>query len=226
MIYKKWPLAVDPSTIALSVKEKKYRGQAIIELFIEDEIENKFLDIGCGDGFAASYAQKYAKKSVGYDVVKDDIWSSHETSESFVITTDFDIVEKNKPYQKILIYDVLNHSKDPKIILKNAVNLLDKNGLIHVRTHPWTSINATHHVNNLAYIHLYKNLKGIFHNRIDIDDLLFEKCGLIVKKKIEIKNNIEPFFLSNELKIIDYKEKPSEVQYVDYILEKSKIIKL
>lgn len=210
-----WPLAVDPSLLSSNEEEKKYRGQTIIEMFLEHEITGNFLEIGCKDGYATLHASKYAIFSVGYD---DTCKIFQE--KNCLLTNNFNDVYRYKPYQIVLMFDIINHIKDPKKILLEINKITDYKSFLYVRTHPWQSRNATHEENNLAYIHLYKNISSN-HSKINIDDKTFQSCGYKIVKKREIHEEIEPFFLKQKEKLINAKETPKTLQYVDYILKKN-----
>lgn len=220
IINSEWPKATD--LLYKTQEDKKYHGQAIIELLIE-EINGKFLDIRCGEGYATAYASKYAKIAVGYDIQEYN-WEVHSQNNQFILTTNYNDVVAHFPYQVILAFDILDHCKNQKQFLQKIYKILDKKGLLYLRTHPWQSRHATHDHRNLAYIHLYQESyqesNGIYHAKKETYNLLGE-CGFSIIKKREIHEEIEPFF-NDKISI----EKPQTLQYIDYILEKSKVITL
>jgi len=159
-----WPTAVDPLLICdtTSDQDKQDRAEGILGLIMETHLENlKFLDFGCGEGHVImkSLEQK-PQFSIGYDIQKFDKWNELPKNEKAILTTNWGEVEKNRPYNVVLIYDVLDHMMNPEeeIItkLKEIKNLLAPDAKIYVRCHPWCSRHGTHlyHKINKAYIHL------------------------------------------------------------------------
>lgn len=151
-----WPTAT--SDYALGKDEQSLIGRAddILNLFIIQWLTNtRFLDFGCGDGYVTGLSvDRLTKLSVGYDLVKPTWNKPHE---KLLFTQDFKEVEKNAPYDVILLYDVLDHLVGDHIdTLKKIRSLLSPLGKVYVRNHPWCSINGGHcyHQINKAYIHL------------------------------------------------------------------------
>lgn len=256
----KWPPAVHPSLICnlSSEQDKQERAEGILDLIIDIHLENlTFLDFGCGEGHVINKClDQNPKMAVGYDVAPSERWDTHRKGDNILFTTDWKKVEESGPYNVILIYDVLDHMSLPQaeVIeeLKKIKKLLAPNGKIYVRTHPWSSRHATHlyHDLNKAFVHLvftpeelkelgYEN--GLFCREIihpiRTYNALFDGAGL--KRAYgpqNLKENVEPFFVKNQLIANRIKRnwKPSdnndlktgkafptqqcEIQFVDYIL--------
>jgi 2-polyprenyl-3-methyl-5-hydroxy-6-metoxy-1,4-benzoquinol methylase len=155
-----WAFAVDPLLIAdpNSEEDKLARAHGILSVVITEAITGNFLDFGCGEGHVVAEVAKNAKKSVGYDIL-DQGWERFTPASNRILTTSWKDVEKNGPYDKILIYDVLDHLKDEKEVieeLNKVASVLSSNGKVFVRCHPWCSRHGTHlyHSINRAYLHL------------------------------------------------------------------------
>lgn len=154
-----WPTAVDPTLICdpSSESDKLNRAEGILELLIEESLENKkFLDFGCGEGHVPFKAiEQKVSTSVGYDTKEDTHWNDFKNC---ILTTDFEIIKSNGPYDIILVYDVLDHMKQSEMsdVLTQVKDLLSNTGTIYLRTHPFCSRHATHlyHQINKAFIHL------------------------------------------------------------------------
>lgn len=168
---KRWEPAVDPFLIAdpNSEIDKKSRASGIIHTIISEPItENvNFLDFGCGEGHVVLAAEK-AKKAVGYDIAA--AWNESSISINQILTTKWEDVKANGPYDIVLIYDVLDHVKDEDTAiecLKSVHEVLKPNGKIFLRCHPWCSRHGTHlyHQINKAFIHLC------------LDEALLDKMG-------------------------------------------------
>lgn len=156
-----WYEADNPMMICGSDEsDKKSRASAIFSLFVESRIgdNSKVLDYGCGEGhFVMRCAEETKVTSVvGYDIVNQQ-WDRFDTIEKVVFTTDPKTVSDIGPYNVIVLYDVIDHVVDrhPLEVLKHVKSLLDKDGMIIMRCHPWSGRHGTHLWKlNKAYAHL------------------------------------------------------------------------
>lgn len=155
-----WPLAVPLSQIADDTLEsdKEERAEGIAEILLPPTSGKKFLDFGCGEGHVAKYVSKEASLSIGYDIEQSKKsalpWETIENN--FLLTTDFEKVKSEGPYDLILIYDVLDHAQNPNEILSNARSILSDDGAIYLRCHPWCGRHGGHLYRsiNKAFVHL------------------------------------------------------------------------
>lgn len=248
----RWPEAVCAALIADedSEQDKEERAQGINSIMLPPTAKKSFLDFGCGEGHVAKYVSTEASLSVGYDIFRNPKskleWENKK--DKLLLTTDFNKVVSEGPYDIILIYDVLDHSQDPKEVLFKAKSVLADDGRIYVRTHPWTSRHGGHVYRkiNKAFIHLVfteeelksmgveleYNVKSM--RPIDNFNLWLEGSGLKNSLEPELdQQEVEPFFKENPIirkRILDsfgikeWTEGLPEWQmrqcFWDYVLEK------
>jgi len=211
-----WPAAIDPKLICNteSEEEKFTRAEAIIDLVMKDYLDGlAFLDFGCGEGHVVTKSKSEKPRiALGYDIKSYANWTDD-------MTTDWDRIKENGPYNVILMYDVLDHmigtSSEIVETLKKVKSILNQeNGKLYVRAHPWTSRHGTHLYQsiNKSYIHLVFTEEEIkemgyeetptrktIHPLITYNDF-FNKAGFtFLKKEIVTNNKLEPFFMNNVL---------------------------
>jgi 2-polyprenyl-3-methyl-5-hydroxy-6-metoxy-1,4-benzoquinol methylase len=216
---EEWPEAVLDFQIVdeNSDEEKMDRAEGVVDILVEENLENKkFLDFGCGEGHMAKYASKDAAVSVGYDINKSDKskfnWENLE--EKLLLTTSFEKVQEQGPYDIIMIYDVLDHADEPVEILEKAKSILSDNGKIYLRTHPWCGRHGGHlyRKKNKAFVHVVfsdeelKQMDLVFEERnnkvkfpIAEYDKIIKSSGLVVASKDTENQEVEDFFEKNQL---------------------------
>lgn len=213
-----WPEAVDPILLVQSEEDKKLRADSIVFLFLGDnQKEISFLDVGCDEGHVANLvANSGAKISVGYDIKNDNHWKKNNFSHSnLFFSGDFSEIKNKGLYDKILMYDVLDHVDDPIETLKSISTLLSPNGEISVRCHPWCSKHGGHlyRTKNKAYLHLVLtdeeisvligDEKPIFVNKVihplDTYSKWFSSAGLKVSSRDLVADEVPSFFSDNPI---------------------------
>jgi len=248
---EEWPEAVlDFQIVDENLEEEKMdRAEGIVDILIQEELEDKvILDYGCGEGHIAKHiSQQKSKKSIGYDISRTEksklLWE--DESEGYLLTTNFEKVKENAPYDIIIIYDVLDHSEDPIEILNKASSLLSDNGKIYLRCHPWCGRHGGHLYReiNKAFVHIIfsdEELKelGIIDQEPNIKviypmaqyDRFIKSSNLKTIERDIDTQGVEDFFIKNEIitkrlkKIIDFKGFPTHQLsqcFHDYILGKN-----
>lgn len=214
-----WPEAIDHNLICAqdSETDKISRAEGILELLVEKDLKDrKFLDFGCGEGHVPYKAiSQNPVVSVGYDIVENEMWEKFGTQERLVLTDKIEEVEKYAPYDVILVYDVIDHvSKDDAVkLLKKVSDLIELNGTIYLRAHPFCSRHATHLYQkiNKAFIHLVftgNELRDMGYESpanahithpISQYGELFEQSNLVVSHHNILREKVEPFFKKTAL---------------------------
>jgi hypothetical protein len=140
-------------------------------------------------------------------------WESKQ--EKFLLTTDFEKVVSEGPYDIIMIYDVLDHSPvEPSEVLAKAKSVLAEDGKIYLRFHPWTGRHGGHAYRkiNKAFVHLVFSEEELEHLGVNLETnrkILFpintynkaiEEAGLVRESEPEVDTQeVELFFEENAL---------------------------
>jgi len=213
-----WPEAVFSLQIAdeTSESDKAERAEGIADILLPPFSGKKFLDFGCGEGHVAKYVSGEASVSVGYDIVRAESklsWGNKK--EKLLLTTDFEKVVSEGPYDIVMIYDVLDHSSiDPSEVLAKAKSVLAEDGKIYLRCHPWTGRHGGHAYRkiNKAFVHLVfgedeleemgvnleRNRKILF--PISTYNKAIEEAGLVRESEPEVDTQeVETFFEENPI---------------------------
>lgn len=248
-----WPEAVFAAQIAdeASERDKAERGEAIAEIMLPPYAGKKFLDFGCGEGHVARHVSKEASLSVGYDINKpsESAAAWEERQGSLLLTTDFERVRLEGPYDLVLLYDVVDHCEcDPAELLKSVESVLAPEGKAIMRCHPWCGRHGGHIYRkiNRAFVHLVfseDELRELGvepeHNNKVLKPLVsytraIEASGLKKEGEAEIDSQeVEDFFRSTPLVrdrilsnwgVDEWKQDPPQFQmsqcFLDYVLKK------
>lgn len=199
-----WPDAISSELLDSKNFEMIKSNSMLNELFLNQKIN--VLDFGCGEGFLVQYLLTKNIRAIGFDINKHDneLWNQN------ICTDSFQKIKDKSPYDLIVIYDVLDHSINPVDILKQASNMLEQNGRIFMRCHPWCSRHGGHiNQKNKAFLHLiYKEdeLKNMglqvdFNQKvlypINTYETWIKQASLVIKNKNVERQSIENFFLNN-----------------------------
>lgn len=154
----KWPIAIDKELICDPSNEehKADRGSSITAFFIADNLAGKkFLDFGCGEGHVVKSAQaRGAALSMGYDIVPQ---GKFEWDQDYGdLFTNWEIVKECGPYDVVLLYDVIDHAKNPEEVMNRLRSVTTPQSSVFVLTHPWCSRHGGHlyHNFNYAFAHI------------------------------------------------------------------------
>ena len=214
-----WPAAVNPELICNEQSEidKQERALGIIAQTINKPLNNlKVLDFGCAEGHTIpEFIHRGASLAVGYDIVKSSnpnfTWENLHNQQ--LLTTDFNKVIKQGPYDVILLYDVIDHTSNESIpSLLAKVNQLSKLGTrIYIRCHPFISRHGGHLYQKLnkAFAHVVfseDELKQMGYQttsvkRIVMPQIAYSQFLNYMPWKLESffldRTPLEPFFLEN-----------------------------
>lgn len=207
-----WPEAVPPFLICDDTEDdKNERAEGILD-YIGFEIENKsFCDFGCGEGHLALKANRIASKSIGYDIIQtgvQDCWGTN------MLTTNFEEVIHNGPYDYILAYDVLDHCVNPLEALSQIKSICKKETKVFIRFHSWMSRHGGHLYRKLnkAWAHLVFTEQELALMGIDLEYVhkyytplitqhsWIKKQGFKIISEDIVKTVVEPFFKKQEIK--------------------------
>jgi len=217
-----WPEAIDSDMIVNDddVVEQQFRALQIVNHIREEVTDKKVLDFGCGSGCTAKEYADLSNLAVGYDVVEHNMWDESD-HENLILTTDYDKVVANGPYDLIILFDVIDHivGEDPSNIMKMVSSLLSDEGTVFIRTHPWTSRTGGHAYKsiNKAYLHLILTPNEM------------AKLGISIEPNLKLSRPMavyESLFTTYNLKVIDKKAKSSPIEsyFNDNLIDRIKKI--
>lgn len=153
-----WPKAVPDRMIVdeASEEQKQDRSEGILYMLLPNLDDKKFLDFGCGEGHIAQRATELSspKLSVGYDIKRQGELKWEQSDN--LLTTDFQSVSDKGKYDVILMYDVIDHTDDPKAVLAQVQSLMHSSSVLYMRCHPWCGRHGGHlyQWKNKAFTHL------------------------------------------------------------------------
>jgi len=226
-----WPLAVEPHLIVneADAGEIERRTRSIFWSFVRDKITDKrILDFGTGHSACWKYADG-AALSLGYDI-DPNTDAIH----------DWAVILENKPYDIIIMFDVLDHLIDntgglmsvPQIaeVFRYLKSVLAPEGKLFVRCHPWVSRHGTH-----AYRKKNKAFVQFLTSEFDTEpthkfttpnytyDAIIEAAGFRVLSKIPSVQPVEPIFRSFEswgehFVHGNFRIDVMSINFIDYIL--------
>ena len=210
-----WPEAAPEFLICEENEQDKLdRAEGIVNYISQDLREKKFLDFGCGEGHVASkIAGLETTKSYGYDIVKTGLLNWEQPENNFLLTTDFEKIKADAPYDIVLIYDVLDHADNPVEILQKVAELTNESSKIFVRCHPFSARHGTHMYRKLnkAYIQLVftdeelqtmgltNDIKQRTYFPVSSNNSWFADAKFKVINHDIVKTLVEDFFKNNKL---------------------------
>jgi len=209
-LIKDWPKAVDPELMCdeNSEDDKIQRAKNILSFFVQCPLEGKrVLDFGCGEGHVANELSKNGIEAFGYDLSKSS--NSEWDNESSVLSTNFEKIKSSRPFDVIILYDVIDHALSMDNCLSSVRELCDSNTTVYNLTHPWCSRHGGHLYQkfNYAFAHvLFDDIPSEKINKvvnpIMIYENLFEKHGFEIMQKEIVRDPVEYFFEELNEKIL------------------------
>jgi len=212
---EEWPEAVPQFLICEDNElDKKERAEGILDFMdVSNVTGKKFLDFGCGEGHVAVQAAGVASKSIGYDIIPSGVLSWEGEGDSF-LTTDFNKVLANGPYDFISLHDVLDHAQNPVDVLNQVKSVCSPDTKVFVRFHPWIGRHASHLYRqiNKAWIHVFfteEEIQAMGYKMEYVNKTYFpmasqkkwfDDAGFKVLSTDVTKTAVEPFFRRPELK--------------------------
>jgi SAM-dependent methyltransferase len=199
-----WPNATPEFLICHDDEsDKRERAEGILD-YIDFELKDKnVLDFGCGEGHMVAEAVKRGANAIGYDIVK----SGSLTWEDGLLTTDFSKIS-DKKYDIVILYDTLDHCKDPVDALKQVRSVLAEKAKIFIRFHPWMGRHGSHLYKELnkAWVHLFFSEEDLQKMGLSLE--FIQKYPYPIKSQREwiaaadlkivnsdiVKSLVEPFF--------------------------------
>lgn len=138
--------------------------------------KGKLLDIGCATGFFIDEANKRGWQAQGIEVSK---WAAEWGKKHLkvkITTGEFERIKFPRDYFEVVtMLDVLEHFKNPQIVLNKAAKILRKNGLIYLET-----INFDHFITRYLigkkYIYLVPQYHLFYFGRRQLRQFL-DKAG-------------------------------------------------
>lgn len=240
---EEWPRAVDPRSIILTEDGAFNRAQQILDLIIGESLTDKsFLDFGCGEGHVVMQSlNQNPKIAIGYDIAPSKIKFDIDN-----FTSEFDLVKLKGPYDIVLLQDVIDHIEnvDPIFVLKQIKSVMNSNGRLFVRNHPWCSRHGSHLYTKLnkAYAHLvfdeselsrmggYTNEHTLkLFDPIENYKFWFSESGFKICSEIPYYKNSEDYFKKEALvreRMVKHWDgdairmmKNMQIEFVEYVLE-------
>jgi len=180
-----WPEAIPPERIVSTEESMFTRAEQVATMVCEKCVLGpRILDFGCGFGHIAIEMAKRTSV-VAYDIAESHYWDKFDTAVSF--TTNRNVVESMGPYKTIIAYDVLDHLQPSEVIdvLKWLRSLLTNDGVIFLKTHPWTSPHGCH------LYEMMESNKAFLHLAMTVDELL--GMGLFPQNELKITRPIAAY---------------------------------
>lgn len=163
----KWPKATYEHLSDWSLKFQSIKDAAAIPA---DLIGKNILLYGCNDPYLTNVISEYSSNTVLYN--RHHISTEPNVKQSSIITE----VKQYAPFDLVIYWDVLDHYFDDyyedyygpmashltcaeaqEDLLNIGLALLNENGKIFVRCHPWYSRHGGHLKSNVAFKHLLVN---------------------------------------------------------------------
>lgn len=205
-----WPKAIENAKLGITEKDEIERCENLIDSFDMNVEGKKIL-------YLNRYRYNKMSKYLLYRKAKK---------------VDTDLIE-NEIYDIVILDKFLDEDKFHIEMMESVVNQCDKNTILYIHCHPWTSrhggMSKFGDMTNKAYIHLIMNEKeakekGIYYNLNKFENpkeyykLLFNMNNLDIISSTEIKRNLENYFNKNK-EFLKIKSKILKANSFENILE-------
>lgn len=185
--YFKWRIERVKPAIEKVDKIKKLTSKTIV------------LDVGCGYGSLASILINKGIKVYGTETDNKKLKIAKQKLNNKNLTLklvkDEKLPFKNNYFDVVFLFDVIEHVKNPGLMMREVKRVLKKDGLLYVEFTPYYSL-AGHHLYDytLLPIHLYKSKEGI-------KNIIYSRN---INKTFDSDYYFELFLQLNKLKISDF----------------------
>lgn len=165
----------------------RIRHRILTKILQKSKNNELVFDIGCGFGLESLYLSEKGFKVLGLDKSKRKIDIAKKLSvelkdESvrFITGDIFKLNNLSKKFDNIILFEVLEHVKDPKKMLQSISCYLKKDGFLII------SFPSKHQINSIS-----KKYLGHVYTGYEPDDIkgFIQESGLKIEKKYSFGNN-------------------------------------
>lgn len=183
--------------------QRANRAKAICELFIKQYVNKEILDFGCGDGSVVNYLNGKCRRVCGYDIKQNKYWESN------LLFNSWEKVNEFAPFDLVIMFDVIDHcesEEEANNCLSKVSDVLDDDGVILCRCHPWLSRHGAH---------LHKSLNKAFVHLL-LNDNDYRMLDIIPEQVLKLSNPLNSYlnwFANNDLLVDSMEIKNDPVDY-------------
>lgn len=118
-----------------------FKGRRITKTLLSYKNNNsRLLDLGCGTGLALSIVGRVFHNSVGCDTEEKEVKAAKELLKK--LNLDIPVIKydgkklpfKDGSFDVVISIDVIEHAKDPTLMMEEIRRVLKKNGILHITT--------------------------------------------------------------------------------------------
>lgn len=108
--------------------------RSINNLLKQNLTSKKLIDIGCGRGYFLDEARKKGFDVYGIDLSNKVIKYAKDVLKLHVLKGNFNKITLVKKFDICVLNQVIEHTQNPKLLIKSCKKILNKNGLIYIAT--------------------------------------------------------------------------------------------